>query len=310
MPTGIDADTGQRVSDFPAADFTVTIGRLKPFLFTGHYPYDLVEIGLADDPRGEAELVVARPWLPSLGPGANKWDRGHVGVRAGSPEKTGAAVLACRGALRGGAGLVTLCVAREAWDRLSGLPPEVMVVEPGSSFTPDAWVVGPGLGRAADDEVRACWSTFPGPAVFDADALRALDGRPSPHPRVITPHAGEAASLLGDDWRTLEGDRLATATRLSGTATCIYKGVHPVVSGTPLAIVPGAAAALGTGGSGDVLAGLCGALLAQARTGGLDRSRLDAVALAAAWLHQEAARGLPAGSLPSEVADRVPGVRG
>ncbi len=305
VPTGIDADTGQRVGAFPSPACVVTIGRLKPFLFTAAYDYDLVDIGLERVASEAPEAVrVDAAWVPPLRPDATKFDRGHVGVRAGSPEKTGAAVLACLGALRAGAGLVTLCIAREAWSRLGALPPEVMVVEPGAGFSPSAWVVGPGLGRAADEEVRRLWREFAGPAVFDADGLRALDGAPAGGPRVITPHAGEAAALLGGDWRALEADRLATARRLSAIAPCIYKGAHPIVSGTPLRVVPGARPALGTGGSGDVLAGVCGALLAQAP--GADLADL---ALAACWLHQRAAADLPAGALPSEVAARIPALR-
>jgi len=309
VPTGIDADTGQRVGTFPPAARVVTVGRLKPFLFTAAYDYDLVDIGLERVATEAPEAVrVDAPWVPALRRDATKFDRGHVGVRAGSPEKTGAAVLACIGALRAGAGLVTLCIAREAWSRLGALPPEVMVVEPGTGFVPGAWVVGPGLGRAADEEVRRLWREFAGPAVFDADGLRALDGSAPGGPRVITPHAGEAAALLGGDWRALEADRLATARRLAAIAPCIYKGAHPIVSGSPLRVVPGAHPALGTGGSGDVLAGVCGALLAQstALSPGADAADL---ALAACWLHQRAAADLPAGALPSEVAARFPALR-
>lgn len=307
VPTGVDADTGVRVGPFPAPVRVVTIGRLKPFLFVDPVPWDLVDIGLewrATPP--EAVLVEAVDRLP-LAPSANKWTRGHVGVFAGSPERAGAAVLACRGALRGGAGLVTLFVDRSTWGRLGSLPPEVMVAEPGDGRGCDALVVGPGLGRAEDLRVRALWTTWEGPAVFDADGLRALDGTPSPHPRLITPHAGEAAHLLGGDWRTLEADRLDTARRLRVLAPAIYKGACPVVTGDPLRIVPGGHPQLGTGGAGDVLAGLCGALLARARP--RTAEAVEAVALEAAWRHQRAAAlAGPVGVTAGEIADALPGV--
>jgi NAD(P)H-hydrate epimerase len=312
VATGVDADTGARLADVPPPVHAFCIGRLKPWLFTTGVPWSLVDIGLewrAVPPR--AVLVDTRPWLPPLPRDANKWRRGHVGVRAGCPEKAGAAVLACLGALRGGAGLVTLVVERAAWPRLGALPPEVMVVEPGSEPAFDSLVVGPGLGRAADAEVRRLWVEAVPPAVFDADGLRALDGTPSPHPRLLTPHAGEAAHLLGCGWRDVEADRFGAADRLAPLGAALLKGACPIVTGRPLAVLAGGNPALGTGGSGDVLAGLCGALLANVAAAGgpVRREELDAVALAAAWLHQEAARGLAVGATASEVADRLPGVR-
>lgn len=309
VPTGVDADTGVRVGPFPPADRVVTIGRLKPFLFVDPRPYDLVDIGL--EWRGtppEAVLVEAVD-LPAFRPADDKWSRGHVGVFAGSPEKAGAGVMAARAALRAGAGLVTLFVAREAWGRLGGLPPEVMVDAPGAFDRCDALVVGPGLGRAEDARVRALWAEWPRPAVVDADGLRALDGRPSPFPRLLTPHPGEAAHLLGEDWRVLEADRLATAARLGAIAPTIYKGACPVVTGRPLRVLAGGQPQLGTGGSGDVLAGVCGALLARARPA--DAAGVEAVAVQAAWLHQRAAAlAGPVGVTASEIADALPRARG
>ncbi|MFZ5480331.1 MAG: NAD(P)H-hydrate epimerase [Myxococcota bacterium] len=308
VPTGIDADTGRRVGDFPEPDFVVTIGRLKPFLFTRPVPFELVDIGL--ELRGEppeAELVdeVA---IPAFAAGDDKWARGHVGVVAGSEELAGAAVLACLGALRGGAGLVTLCVPKAAWGRLGALPPEVMVRERGEYDRYDALVVGPGLGRAADDEVRALWRDAPQPCVFDADALKAIPAAPSPFPRLITPHAGEAQALLGTPREELEGDRLATAARLRAVAPAIYKGAFPIVTGEPLSVLPGGVPALGTGGSGDVLAGLCGALLARHRP--RDPAAVESIALQAAFLHLRAGRAAgPVGVGAREIADAIPRIR-
>lgn len=297
VPTGVDADSGRRLADFLRPSFTITIGRRKPFLYVDPVPWAFVDIGLERVATEAAEAVEVNgpPLPPKLPLSANKWSRGHLGVLAGSPEKAGAGVLACTGALRAGAGLVTLFVDRSAWGRLGALPPEVMVEEPGHYERLDALVVGPGLGRSQDEHVRELWRSFDRPMVVDADGLRALDGRPSPHPRLLTPHAGEAAALLGEDWLTLEADRLDTARRLGAIAPCIYKGACPVLSGAPLRVVWGAAPALGTGGSGDVLAGVAGALCAR----GLP---VPEAALLATQAHAEAGRRLGVGATATEIA--------
>jgi len=305
VPTGVDADTGARVGDFPEPALTITIGRRKPVLYAPARPYAFVDIGL--EWRGtppEARLLDAPPAWPWPA-GANKWDRGHVGVLAGSPEKAGAGVLACLGALRGGAGLVTLLLDRAAWGRLGALPAEVMVAEPGDDARCDVLVVGPGLGRAQDERVLRLWHADPRSMVVDADGLRALDGTPSVHPRLLTPHAGEAAALLGADWRALEADRLAAVARLRALAPSIYKGSCPLVTGAPPWIVPGGAPQAAVGGSGDVLAGLCGALLARGRPREVEA--VEALAARAAWAHQEAARRCgPVGATATELAAQLP----
>lgn len=309
VPTGIDADTGARVGAFPVPAYIVTIGRLKPFLFAGEctaVPWTLVDIGQERVATEAPEAVLVEGGAGgALGADASKWTRGHVGIYAGSEELAGAGVLAARAALRAGAGLVTLLVPRAVWGRLSGLPPEVMV-RPREDLTRyDALVIGPGLGRGADDDVRHLWAEHPRPCVFDADALSALDGTPSEHVRVLTPHEGEAGRLLRADGRVLAQDRLATATRLGAIAPCIYKGVHPIVAGVgPHRVVQGAHPQLGTGGSGDVLAGVCGALLARGAS-----SAADAVGVAtrAALVHQRAGvLAGPVGVLAGEIADAIP----
>lgn len=303
VPTGIDADTGARVGAFPAATHVVTIGRRKPFLYTLGAAWACVDIGLEAVAREAPEAVeVLEATVESWPSSANKWDRGHVGVLAGSAEMAGAGVLACVGALRGGAGLVTLFLERPAWGRLAELPPEVMVAEPGDYRRADVLLVGPGLGRARDAEVRALWESWARPLVLDADGLRAL-GRgavAAAGPRVLTPHAGEAAALLGDDGRALERDRLATAARIGAMGVAIYKGASPIVAGGsgPMRIVEGFAPALGTGGSGDVLGGVVAALCH--RLG----DAFDAATLACA-AHVRAGRGLPVGATAREIADGI-----
>ncbi len=313
VPTGIDADTGARVGEFPSPERVVTIGRLKPFLFAAPVPWDLVDIGqelVADTRADTPEAVLVDTLTPTpFALDETKWSRGHVGVYAGSEELAGAGALAARGAMRAGAGLVTLLVPRSAWGRLGNLPPEVMVRERVDLHRYDALVVGPGLGRGDDFEVRRIWAEVPVPCVFDADGVNALDGTPSQHPRLITPHPGEAGRLLQTPWRELEGDRLGTAARLRAIAPAIYKGGCPVVTGAPLRVIEGWNPQIATGGTGDVLAGLCGALLARAKPN--TREALEAIALEAAWIHQRA--GVLAGGVgigAADVADAIPRARG
>jgi NAD(P)H-hydrate repair Nnr-like enzyme with NAD(P)H-hydrate dehydratase domain len=146
--------------------------------------------------------------------------------------------------------------------------------------------------------------------VFDADALRIIAGSAaSAHPRLLTPHAGEAAALLGVP--APDADRFATARALRALAPSIYKGACSVVTGDVLQVLSGGLPQLGTAGSGDVLAGIAGALLAWAgAAGAVDTGAVERLALDAAWLHQEAGRraGGP-GVRASEIADAVPAVR-
>ena len=312
VPTGVDADSG---AVFGAAssriDHVVTIGRAKPFLFGGAWverwsgSWECVDIGFGDRGAPDA-LLLTEELMPPLGSTANKWDRGHVGVVAGALATSGAAVLCCRAALRAGAGLVTLFGTPEMLPRLGGLPAEVMLAAgPFSARGLDAVVVGPGLGRARDAEVRAIWQTCALPAVYDADALRTEGlGEPAGL-RIITPHAGEAGAWLGTDWRALEADRFSTIRRLRGLrVAAVLKGACPLVSGDPPAVFEGRCPALGTAGSGDVFAGLTAALLARLRP--FDRAGAERVARIAVSAHLRAGRGLPVGAFASEIADALP----
>ncbi len=307
LPTGLHADTGQRLGEVAPAALTVTLGRWKPGLLQApgrDLAGDvlLVDIGLdlAPDAGADAWIVEAADvagWLPTDGASDAKWDRGHVAVRAGG----GAAVLAAHGAFRGRPGLVTVLAPREEWGRLHGLWPEVILAEP-DALDPrrhDALVLGPGLGLAAADEVRRLCATWAGPAVLDADALTILAATdPAPAqagPRVLTPHAAEAARLLGTSRRAVDSDRLGTLARLARWGTPLLKGPGTLV-GAPEGprFNPTGSAALATAGTGDVLAGLVGAFLAR----GI--APADA-ASAAALVHGRAGEQLPPGATASDL---------
>ncbi|MGW6555791.1 bifunctional ADP-dependent NAD(P)H-hydrate dehydratase/NAD(P)H-hydrate epimerase, partial [Streptomyces sp. NPDC055051] len=247
LPSGVDADTGEVTGEALRADATVTFGTYKPGLLVDparEYAgaLRLVDIGLAATlpsvPALEAlqHEDVAR-LLPVPGAESDKYRRGVLGVVAGSARYPGAAVLAVAGALRGGAGAVRYVgPAREA---VIAAHPETLVHSgpPDKAGRVQAWVVGPGLGdgpgaEAAVAEVLASDV----PVLVDADGLRALDPdalRERAAPTLLTPHAGEAAALLGTDRAAVEAGRLAAVRALAGRygATVLLKGSTTLVCG-------------------------------------------------------------------------------
>lgn len=290
LPSGIDPDTGETPGPHVRADLTVTFGARKIGLMVDPAAAAVgrvadVDIGLAPYlPRPMAEVledsdVAAR--LPTPGRNADKYRRGVVGVLAGSVDYAGAAVLAVGGAVRGGAGMVRF--PGEAADAVRARWPEV-VAAPGRV---QAWVVGPGLGpdgaRAA--EIRHALGEGV-PVLVDADGLRHVPPR-FETPALLTPHAGELARLLGVGRSEVEARRLSMVTDAARrwNATVLLKGSTTVVAAPDgrIRVNPTGTPALATAGSGDVLSGLAGSLLAA----GLDP--LDAGSVAA-YVHGVAGR--------------------
>jgi len=319
LPSGIDADTGAVDGPAVRADVTVTFGAIKPGLLVdpgaGHAgTVELVDIGLGGQLSGEPAVMAPQrddiaALLPRPGPESDKYRRGVVGVLAGSDRFAGAAVLAAGGAVRGGAGMVRVvtgtvpaAAVRQAW------PEAVLTVypqdDPDWDLTGDvgrvqAWVAGPGMGTdpAAAARLAAVLATDL-PALVDADGLTILsqhqDLLPRRAPTLITPHAGELGRLLGADPAAVEARRLEHA-RLAAERlglTVLLKGSTTVIAspGEPTVLVnPTGTSWLATAGTGDVLSGLAGALLAQ----GLEPAW---AAAAAAYLHGLAARLAAAGA--------------
>ncbi|KXK60197.1 bifunctional ADP-dependent (S)-NAD(P)H-hydrate dehydratase/NAD(P)H-hydrate epimerase [Micromonospora rosaria] len=314
VPSGVAVDTG----DVPVtaagrpvavrADVTVAFGAWKPALVVGPAAtlageVDLVDIGLGPWLRGTPALhVVERSdvvdWWPALGPASEKYTRGVVGVATGSRTYPGAAVLSVGGALAGPTGLVRY--AGSARDEVVRQHPSVIATgRVADAGRVQAWVCGSGLGTGEEavGELRAVLSA-PVPVVLDADALTLLvDGsmadrlRTRDAPIVVTPHDREYARLCGEE---PGADRVAATLRLAAwmNAVVLLKGDRTVV-GTPAGrayVNPTGTPALATGGTGDVLAGLLGSLLAAG-------VRADRAAATAAYLHglagREAARGGP-----------------
>ncbi|WP_339130955.1 NAD(P)H-hydrate dehydratase [Streptomyces sp. f51] len=315
LPSGVEADTGEVLGPAVRADLTVTFGTHKPGLLVdparGYAgSVRLVDIGLdLPDPADLEALqhgdVAAR--LPSPGAESDKYRRGVVGIAAGSARYPGAAVLAVAGALRGGAGAVRY--VGPAADAVIARFPETLVsgTGPAKAGRVQAWVVGPGAGDDASAVAEVLDADVP--VLVDADGLRLADRgavRARSAPTLLTPHAGEAAALLGVAREAVEEARLAAVRELAGLygATVLLKGATTLVAGPAggaVRVNATGTAWLATAGSGDVLSGLAGSLLAS----GL--SALDAGSVAA-YLHglagRFAANGAPAGA--HDVAEAIP----
>ncbi|MFE9365102.1 NAD(P)H-hydrate dehydratase [Streptomyces sp. NPDC006978] len=320
LPSGVEADTGQVLGAAVRADATVTFGTYKPGLLIDPAAeragaLRLVDIGLAAElpPRPDLEALQyadVAALLPEPDAESDKYRRGVVGVAAGSERYPGAAVLAVAGALRGGAGAVRY--AGPGADAVIARFPETLVHPgpPSKAGRVQAWVVGPGLGdgtqaAGAVSDVLAADV----PVLVDADGLRLMDMaavRARTSATVLTPHAGEAAALLGVEREEVEAGRLAAVRELAERyrATVLLKGSTTLVAergDTPVRVNPTGTPWLATAGSGDVLSGLTGSLLAA----GL--APRDAASVGA-YLHGLAARRTSDGApvTAQDVADSVP----
>ncbi|HSH69416.1 MAG TPA: NAD(P)H-hydrate dehydratase, partial [Deferrisomatales bacterium] len=303
LPSGVCADTGRICGRAVAADRTVTFGFPK----RGHYLFPgaarcggvrVVDIGIPGDilDHMPADLFLFgetdRSPLPFLPADAHKGSCGHVVVLGGSPGKAGAPGLAAWAALRSGAGLATV-----AWPRgLRGenrLPLEVMTLPlTGAGDAEDQWdrrawnavegvlghsdavVIGPGMGTGtgAQEVLGRVLGSMGAPAVVDADALSLLAAVPElagskGRGRVLTPHPGEAARLLGTDAATVQADRIGAVNELARRfqSTVVLKGAGTLVAspGEATCLLAVGNPGMATAGAGDVLAGVIGALLAR-----------------------------------------------
>jgi hydroxyethylthiazole kinase-like uncharacterized protein yjeF len=306
LPSGVEADTGEVRGEAVRADLTVTFGTHKPGLLIDPArehagSVRLVDIGL-DLPADGAELEalqhadVAR-LLPVPAAESDKYRRGVVGVAAGSDRYPGAAVLAVAGALRGGAGAVRYVGA--AGDAVIARYPETLVsaTGPAKAGRVQAWAVGPGAGEDAATVAEVVAAEVP--VLIDADGLRLADRdavRARTAPTLLTPHAGEAAALLGVCREEVEAGRLTAVRELAEAyrATVLLKGSTTLVAdpggAAPVRVNATGTPWLATAGSGDVLSGVAGSLLAA----GLSARDAGSVG---AYLHglagRLAARGAP-----------------
>jgi hydroxyethylthiazole kinase-like uncharacterized protein yjeF len=316
IPSGVDSDTGAVAGAAIRADVTVTMGTLKTGLVVGDGVAQagavrVVDIGLAPylpvaGIRVLTDADVARA-LPQPGAGDDKYTRGVVGVLAGSPQYGGAGVLATGSALSGGAGMVRYL--GRASEQIRARYPQVVVQDDArpSDVRVQAWVIGPGLGT--DDDARQLLAEVLAtdqPVIVDADAITLLAynldlvrGREAA--TVLTPHDREFTRLgfgLGDD-------RLGSARRAAAElgVTLLLKGEATVIAAPDGSAYVNRTATpwLATAGSGDVLSGLIGSLLAAGRDAAL-------AAAVGAYVHGVAGR-LAAADGPPSATDVLAAIR-
>jgi hydroxyethylthiazole kinase-like uncharacterized protein yjeF len=323
VPSGVDGDTGAILGCAPDALATVTFFRKKPghLLLPGRLKCGEVvvaDIGIPASVLAEVEPPVAENgpalWLdrfPWPSPEGHKYARGHV-VVVGGGGMTGAARLAARAARRVGAGLATIAAPPEALAVYRAGEPGTIIasLDDYASLLADprknALVLGPGGGPGIRERVLDGLRAGKA-AVLDADALTAFADDPrvlfkllSPH-MVLTPHDGEFARLFGAN----AGSRLERARQAAGRAGAVVlvKGADTVIAHPDGRAIINANAPpwLATAGSGDVLAGFIGGLLAA----GMDAFE---AAAAAAWLHGEAAALFGPGLIAEDLSEALPRV--
>ena len=329
VPSGVNGDSGKTQGYVASATLTVTFFKAKPghFLLPGRAlrgKLVVADIGIPDRilSRIAPRAVINGPdiWLetfPLPGTGTHKYMRGHVVVDSGGVSTTGAARLAAMAALRVGAGLVTVSCPKSALLAHAAHLTSIMVqscetLEDFNKFLPErkhnVAVLGPGNGRSERTRERtlAALQSDLG-CVLDADALSCFEDDPDrlfdtiDGPCILTPHDGEFARLFGEEIAE-SPDGKATRTLLAAEragAVVILKGIDTVIAAPDgrVAINANAPAWLATAGSGDVLAGLAGGLMAQGMTA------FDA-ACAAVWLHGACASTFG----PGLIADDLPGL--
>lgn len=319
VPSGIDADTGQERGDAISATVTVTFGAIKPGL---RFPpgrtragrVEVVDIGLRsrETPVQAVEAVdVGRLW-PRRTADSHKRNTGTLLLVAGSEAMPGAAILAARAAVASGAGLVYVATPRRIAGDVAGACPEAIPVAYEAPWLDamharellehvgsiDAIAIGPGLGREVGTlaAVRTLLEHLDIPAVVDADALQAIPVVARTAPTIVTPHAGEWSVITERNSDEVAKDRLAAARALVETLSPRIPGVIGVLKGPGTLIATDDAcfldldggAELSQGGSGDVLTGILGALIAGCARAlhGIDAERIAA----GVWVHSRAAR--------------------
>jgi hydroxyethylthiazole kinase-like uncharacterized protein yjeF len=301
VPSGVETDSGADLGAI-SVDVTVALGALKPAhllqpaaSLCGHIAS--ADIGLAAESRRQ---VIARPVLKVPSAADHKYTRGLVAILSG--EMKGAARLVASAAVRSGAGYVVLAGDPEA----TGIPLSIVHRSPDAALADarvSAIIIGPGLGRTGAAEASVMQALQTGkPVVLDADALHLIrPGQIARHtaPVILTPHKGEFEAMFGK----LPGSKIdqALAAAAASGATVIFKGADTVVASPDGRVGLSAQSSpwLSSAGTGDVLAGIAGAMLAR----GLD---VHEAACAAVWLHNRAAHLAGPALIADDLCQRLP----
>lgn len=317
IPSGLMADSGHAPGAVVQASATITFIALKAGLLTGRGPaltgpLHLDRLGLpaslAEGLSPLAEQLAFQQlagWLPRRARDAHKGQHGHVLIVGGNHGMAGAVAMAGEAALRAGAGLVSVATRPDHLMMLNARRPELMChgIASTADLTPllaraDVVVLGPGLGQ--DSWAAALYGAVMDsnkPLVLDADGLNLLAQQPDNRSdRILTPHPGEAARLLNVTSSDIQIDRLAAARALQGRygGHIILKGAGSLIAGPEgLHLCPYGNPGMGSGGMGDLLAGIAGALRGQGLPAGT-------AACAATLVH----------ALAGDDAARVAGERG
>lgn len=286
FPSGLEPDSGACSDPCVIADFTATVGFAKIGLVADAATNKVGRLGVLDSPDfirpdhgNHAELLTApalRKAWPPRDYDTNKGMCGRVMVMAGSRGTLGAAQLCANGVLKGGAGLVSLAALPDTYDLMaSTMAPEVMV-RPFQHLTDalnspmDALAIGPGLGTAGAARILRAVREAPCPAVIDADALTVVAHAGLKHldtvkgPRLLTPHPGEMQRLLAGK-PVRDRAKVASDFAEKHPVTLLLKGARTVIAekGRALRFNTTGHPGMATGGMGDVLTGVCAALLGQ-----------------------------------------------
>ncbi len=285
VPTGLEADTGEADPDCIVADFTVAIGFCKQGLVADGAANYVGRLAVAPLPEisgyasgGGSEAATPetlRALLPRRKFESNKGNYGRVAILSGSRGFVGAALLSSEGAVRAGAGLVTLYVTQDIYPIAAAAASTSVMVQPvTASFREalekkhDAIGIGPGLGKGRNEEILGIVKDGRCPMVVDADALNILAARlhvinSCAGPRLLTPHPGEMERLYGNDKRS-RAETVHSFTR-EFPVTLLLKGSRTIVGeqDRPLSYNTTGSPGMATGGMGDVLTGVCAALAGQ-----------------------------------------------
>jgi ADP-dependent NAD(P)H-hydrate dehydratase / NAD(P)H-hydrate epimerase len=319
VPSGVNASTGEVPGAAVRADVTVTMHGPKVGVVVGPGRFlagqvTVADIGLED---GETEHSVVTDEIlglvPRRGPRDTKYSAGSVLVVGGSPGMTGALCLAAEASFRADAGYVVVSTDKEAMPvveaRLLEAVKRPLDEVDEAAKRASALAIGPGFGRGSDRKqlVARLLAEVELPAVVDADALFELEPGDWPAPRVLTPHSGELARLLGEEAAWVDAHRLEAVRRAADTFRCVVllKGADTLVAapGAGVLVCANGLPSLATAGSGDVLTGIVGAFLSK----GMD-ARLAAAAAAAAQQASSRAAEQRAGLVASDLIAALPRV--